>query len=284
MHGDVQPHGEVEVPQAPGPAPRRAAGFTLLEVLIALAILSVNLTSLLSSQVEALHATEEARQISTVAFLAESKLMDIEWELKREGWGSDDKTFEGDFSAEGWPEVRYLCTVDIIEMPEFSAMMQAKEEAETDGFESGLDVQSAGETAFGSLGMVWPIVKEAIEQALRKSWCTVRWTPPGRKVRGKVNGPDCLDSEQFCLTVVTFWTDPAKLQTLPSLGGEVDEGDDSEDGDDGRGGGDKGGGGGRPGEGGGSGRPGGGGVNPNIPRPGGSGFPSGGGMGPGGGR
>jgi prepilin-type N-terminal cleavage/methylation domain-containing protein len=204
-------------------------GFTLLEVLVAVAILSISLTSLLTSQMNALRATRYAQSITAMAFLAESKLIDIEWQIKEDedGWGDNDKEYEGDFSEEGWPDVTYKCLVDMIEMPDYSALQRAadaSDNAETQA--TGIDVQDAGEQAFDSMGMVWPIVKEAIERAIRKSSCTVYWTD------GKIEREFRVD---------TFWTDPAALQQLPALGGEKTEEDDA--GEDGDGGGGAGGGG-----------------------------------------
>ncbi|MCX4242953.1 prepilin-type N-terminal cleavage/methylation domain-containing protein [Paraliomyxa miuraensis] len=232
------------------------AGFTLLEVLIAVAILSISLTSLLGSQMASLRATDQARMLSSVAFLAEGQLVEIEYELQQDGWGQDDQTFDGDFSEEGWPEIEYVCVVDLIELPEYEQLVQAKDASETDGDDF---LQDAGDQAFGMLGMVWPIIKEAIEQSIRKAWCTVRWHGSGKRKRLSREWL-CEDEENECLTIATFWTDPLKLQQLPSLGGgEVEEGED--DGGGGGGGDDDGGttpgGGGRPG---GSGRPGGGGA------------------------
>lgn len=237
-------------------------GFTLLEVLVAVAILSISLTSLLTSQMNALRATRYAASITAMAFLAESKLIDIEWQIKEEedGWGENDKEFEGDFSEEGWPEVTYKCVADKIEMPDYSALQRsadAADNAETQ--ESGVDTQDVGEQAFDSLGMVWPIIKEAIERAIRKAHCTVYWKD------GKIEQDFRVD---------TFWTDPAALTQLPALGGEQgEEGDVAEDGD-GDGGAAPGGGGAGGGRapGGGGGAPGGGGIGgpANIPSRGGN--------------
>jgi hypothetical protein len=58
------------------------------------------------------------------------------------------------------------------------------------------------------------MVKEAIEQAIRKSSCTVYWK----------DGDVAHEFE-----VMTFWTDPQKLLQLPSAGGEVGEEDDTQD-------------------------------------------------------
>jgi prepilin-type N-terminal cleavage/methylation domain-containing protein len=243
------------------------AGFTLLEVLVAVAILSITLSSLLGSQIAAIRATDHARRLSSVGFLAEAQLIEIEWELKRDGWGTDDKTFEGDFSEEGWPDVEYVCVVDLIEMPDYNQLVAAKDASESDGDEMSA-YMDAGDQAFGALGMVWPIVKEAIEQSIRKSWCTVRWSPDGTP-RRQSDAWECAETENECMTIATFWTDPEKLKTLPQLGGEA--GDEEEEGGDdggegGRGGGRGGAGGGsqggRGGGGGGAAKPG---MNQSIP-------------------
>jgi type II secretion system protein I len=207
-------------PASGGATPRGAAGFTLLEVLIAVAILSMSLTSLLSSQMAAMRATRYARGVSVAAFLAEGKLLDLEAQLQVEGWGSDDKTFDGDFGEEGWPDIRYECLVDFIEVPDFQALQQAKDGADTDGgFGSGQQVADAGDQAFAGMGMVWPVIKGAIEQAIRKSSCKVLWN-------------DGAIPNEF--TVETFWTDTKQLLQLPQAGGEVDENDDARpDGDPG---------------------------------------------------
>ncbi len=197
-------------------SPRRR-GFSLIEVMIAVAILAISLTSLLSAQLMAMRATRYARSVVSSAFLAESKLLDIEWEMKRDGWGSFDREFDGDFSDEGWPDIRYKCLVDYIELPEYSAMQRlADENAEdTDGsLRQRTGVADAGDQAFGSLGMVWSLVKAAIENSLRKASCTVTWK-------------DGTLEHDFQL--MTFWTDPARLDALPQPGEEPTPGDQSGD-------------------------------------------------------
>lgn len=192
-------------------------GFTLLEVLIAVAILAISLTSLLSSQMMSLRATRYARGVTAAAFLAEHQLYEIEWELKvDDGWGDADKNFEGDFSEEGWPDVRYTCLVDMIELPEYSQIQQAVDSAETAGAND--NIQDVGEQAFDALGMVWPMIKSAIEQSIRKASCTVYWTD------GKV---------EHDFTVETYWTDPNKLNQLPQAGAGAPGGGDDDSGDSG---------------------------------------------------
>ncbi len=195
---------------------RAQAGFTLLEVLIAVAIMAVSLSSLLTSQVEAMRAGRYAQQVSVAAMLAEYQLVEIEFQMRRQGWQSNDVEFEGDFSEQGWPEIEYACLVDFIELPDYSQLQEAKSVADhaTDGDQAY--IQDSGDKAFAAMGIAWPIVKGAIEGAIRKSKCKVKWKD-GRR-------PEEVE-------VVTFWTDPMKLDMIPGVGGANKFEDTSGDGD-----------------------------------------------------
>lgn len=201
----------------PAPAPRRRpandGGFTLLEVLIAVAILAISLSSLMGSQLQSIAATRYARDITAAALLAEHQIIELEFLHRQEGWVSSDVEYEGDFDEQGYPDMNWTCTVHFIELPEYNQLIEAKEGADEAAGEDGDNVMDAGDQAFGALGMVWPIVKAAIESSIRKVDCTVSWKS------GAIE-------EEF--TVQTFWTDPAALQQLPGAGGEfTDEDDDS---------------------------------------------------------
>lgn len=185
-------------------------GFTLLEVLVAVAILSLSLTSLLGSQIESMQATRYARQITAVAFLAEHQLIEIEWQQRDDGWQTSDVTFKGDFDDEGWPDISYECLVDFIELPEYNEMVRAKEATDTDG-DDNYGPQDAADQTFSALAIVWPMIKNAIENSIRRASCTVYWK------NGKIE-------EEF--DVVTFWSDPKGLTQMPDLGGEYSEADD----------------------------------------------------------
>ncbi len=192
---------------------RGSRGFSLLEVLIAVAILAMALSSLLVSQGQSMRATAYARELSSAALLAEYQLIEIEWQYKEDGWPSSDKEYTGNFEEQGWPDIRYECLADFLEIPEYSQLMNAKDESDqaTDGDDAY--TQDAGDQAFSAMGMVWPIVKQAVEDSIRKAICTVYWKNGGVE-------------EEF--TVATFWTDPARLANIASMGGgEYNSDDDS---------------------------------------------------------
>ncbi|WAS98176.1 type IV pilus modification PilV family protein [Nannocystis punicea] len=189
-----------------------AAGFTLLEVMIAMAVLALSLTSMLTSQMASLRATRYAQTITSVAFLADYQLIETEFIVRKEGgWVLEDKFYEGTFADQGWPDVKYKCIVDFLKLPEFTELRAAKDDTDrANRGESSMYYRSAADQAFTALGMVWTPVKQAIERSIRKVKCTVKWK----------NGN--LDEE---FIVNTFWADPDKLKQLPGLGGEAKEGD-----------------------------------------------------------
>jgi prepilin-type N-terminal cleavage/methylation domain-containing protein len=107
-----------------------AAGFTLLEVMIAMAVLAVSMTSLMTSQMQNLRATREAQQLTAIAFLAEYQIVETEYVVRKEGgWVLEDKNYEGYFADQGWPEIRYKCLVDFIEIPDYSKLRAAKDDS-----------------------------------------------------------------------------------------------------------------------------------------------------------
>ncbi len=197
---------------APVGKPYGDGGFTLLEVMIAVAILGVSMTSLLTSQVASIRATRYAQALTSVAFLAEYQMIEVEYQMQIDGgWVREDRVYEGNFADQGWPKITYKCLVDFIELPDYSKLRAAKDSAQED--ESGADYQDASDQAFTALGLVWPMVKQSIENSIRKVVCTVTWSE-GRRERE--------------MQVSTFWTEPEKLTSVPGLGGEALPGDDEE--------------------------------------------------------
>jgi prepilin-type N-terminal cleavage/methylation domain-containing protein len=83
---------------------RRA--FTLLEVVIALSILTVGVMVLVETQAGALLMSTEADRISTATYLAEEKMMEALLTLERDGWTSQEIDEDGDFDDFGDEDFR----------------------------------------------------------------------------------------------------------------------------------------------------------------------------------
>lgn len=82
-------------------------GFTLLEVMVAVAMLALAITAMAAINANSFEASNYARGITVATLLARSKMLDLEQEIQKDGFGSNEKTFDGDFSEEGFPGVTW---------------------------------------------------------------------------------------------------------------------------------------------------------------------------------
>lgn len=85
---------------------QKASGFTLLEVMIATAIIAIALVAALGSQSQSLSLANEAKFATTVAFLAQKKMAELEVQD-----GKDLSSDSGDF-GEDFPGYRWESEVD----------------------------------------------------------------------------------------------------------------------------------------------------------------------------
>ncbi len=98
------------------PRHRSDAGFTLIEVLIAVLILAMSLSVLLTSQSASMAAASRSREITTATLLARAKMIDIEKRLVDEGFTAGDLEEEGDFGEEGNENVKWKYKVSEVEL------------------------------------------------------------------------------------------------------------------------------------------------------------------------
>jgi general secretion pathway protein I len=73
----------------------RQGGFTLLEVMVALAILGLSLTAILSAQAGLYDANVRARNVSLATSAARCKMNEVEVTLLRDGYPEADETHDG---------------------------------------------------------------------------------------------------------------------------------------------------------------------------------------------
>lgn len=79
----------------------QAAGFTLLEVMIATAIIAIALVAALGSQSQSVSLAAEAKFATTVAFLAQKKMAELEVDDPKD-LSSDAGDFGDDFPGYRW--------------------------------------------------------------------------------------------------------------------------------------------------------------------------------------
>jgi general secretion pathway protein I len=91
-------------------------GFTLLEVMVAMAILAIALVAVLSSQAQSISIANEARLLTTASMLAQSKIAEIESIGAETSFGD----FGEDFPNYRWEvtttdtDFKYLEKIDLV--------------------------------------------------------------------------------------------------------------------------------------------------------------------------
>ena len=172
-------------------------GFTLLEVMIAIAILGLSLTAIFSSEVGAANVAQRARRQSIAATLARCKMGEIEQLVAIEGLPLLDKEDQDD-CCEHAPVDGFECEwlIERIILPDFGPDEEAGEEEEelsardrssqtlTETYDT-LNQQGgtppeviageAGNLAVLALQLAFPILKPFLEEQVRRATVNVRW-------------------------------------------------------------------------------------------------------------
>lgn len=210
-------------------------GFTLLEVMVAVAILSLSLVAILSSQGGAIRTGAFARNITTGTFLARCKMAELEERMAREGFSVTAEDGEDECCEDGEQE-GFVCSwsVEPVVLPD-SMETGTDPLAAPGGVGSGREVDrlddadlsnaltgAAGGDAVASFALQfsYPILRPMIEQQVRRATVTVRWQNGLQPPSGR--GP-CKEGEMDCLSVVQYLVADQGVDTSALSGGTQDD-------------------------------------------------------------
>lgn len=199
---------------------RSRRAFTLLEVLVAIAILGLGLSVILSSQVGLFASARQSEHITVATNLLRCKMSEVEVDLVKEGFPFIDRTDSGD-CCDGEDTPGYTCDwkIERIKLPEQSltgdsdggmggpsdtlgqiaAMAQSAQANPGSAPDLGSVTAQLNDTggseglAGMAFGMVYPTLQPILEASIRKVTVTVKWK------QGKTDGN---------LTVTQYVTDP----------------------------------------------------------------------------
>ena len=193
---------------------RRSAGFTLLEVMIALSLLFAALVILIRASTANVRAAQHVKMVTIATELARGKMLDVEEELLHDGFQDMVETMDGDFGDEGYGHITWDATIEKVELPNVNQMQDEAKDGQKDkdgdkdtsgsGFSAvegllggpGMDAAStAGATMIMSQ---FEMIKQVLESAIRKVTLTVRWKEAGKE-------------ESF--QVVCYFTDPKAVDS-----------------------------------------------------------------------
>lgn len=141
----------------------RQAGFSLLEVMVAIAILAVSLLAILNFQSTAVLSSGRAQTLTIATMLAQYEMGQILLEFEKEFGKSrlpDDRTVSGDFSDLGYPDYRWEVKLRRVDIPA-----------------PPLPEQAAGEL----VGKITENIAKQISEATREVELTISWKELGEE-------------------------------------------------------------------------------------------------------
>jgi general secretion pathway protein I len=188
---------------------RSRSGFTLLEVLIAVAILGIAMVSIFSSSVGAVRAGFESTRMATSTLLARCTMGEIEERIAIEGLPAIEASGSDECCGGDSPE-GYVCrwAVTRIVLPDELGLEDEEEDSggstldEVAGTGDATELLAAG--ASGdiiselALNLAFPLLKPAIEDQVRRADVWIWWAPDTH------GDPDVCDPDDPCLSVTQF--------------------------------------------------------------------------------
>lgn len=173
-------------------------GFTLLEVMVGLAILAVSLVAILGINGGTVRSHAYAKRLTIATMLARSKMADIETHFFHEGFTSQfDQTMSGDFSEEGWSDFKWKAEIVVPDLdPSLTTSLIARfgeqmlggleEEQRSASTGSGVGgpTPDLGAAASGLEGMIQGQIAQVVEMlktSLREVRLEVSWRDGNRE-------------------------------------------------------------------------------------------------------
>jgi general secretion pathway protein I len=192
-------------------------GFTLLEIMISLAILGAALGVLLSLSSADVRASHKAKMLTIATGLARGKMLDLEEELLRTGFQDTAEEMEGDFDDERQPKFTWHALIERVQLPAAQQIAAAEGEAAAPPPAAGSDAENedkllglAGGSESGALGasmvqLYFPLIRPVLEAAIRKITLEVRWS---------------IGKDVETLRVVAFYTNSKAIdEAMRAFGG-----------------------------------------------------------------
>jgi general secretion pathway protein I len=178
---------------------RSAAGFTLLEIMVAVAILSATLVVLLEIVTNNIRATNHAKLTTAATFLARNKMSDIEDQILYEGFSTETENDKGTFKDEGreYDKFRWETSIERIELP--TDMTQKTQDMAKESANEAKDPMAMMSGFLGGVmsAFIEPI-RVGLQESVRKVTVRVFWDENGRRDQ--------------TIEIVQYLTDPSQLE------------------------------------------------------------------------
>lgn len=135
------------------------AGFTLLEVIIAMAIMAIAFAAILAVEGGSINASVRAKQMNIVAMLARNQMVDTEYKIEGKTFDEVQKEEEGKFD-EPYQDYRWKRVIKEIQFPKIST---GSEKSQSDSGQSEM------------AGMITKLMTSFLSKAIREVSVTIFW-------------------------------------------------------------------------------------------------------------
>ena len=180
---------------------RRSGGFSLLEVMVSLAILGMALVIVSRIVTGNVRATHHARMTTAATFLARTRISMMEQSLQEYGFGELDGEDNGSFTEEGFPGFTWYTNVERIELPADST--QKVQQAASSKTLSNNPMEMLSGFMGGFMSTLMDPIRLGLQESVRRLTVRVKWNEAGKPEQS--------------LEVVNFLTDPSRLEMAVSL-------------------------------------------------------------------
>ena len=178
-----------------------AAGFSLLEVMVSLAILGMSLVVVSRVVTGNVVAANHARMTTAATFLARTRISMMEQSLLEYGFSEMDGEDTGDFSQEGFPGYRWYTNVERIELPADST--QKVQEVSNKATQSTNPMEMLSGFMGGFMATLMDPIRLGLQESVRKMTVRIKWNEAGKLEQS--------------IEVVSFLTDPSRLETAVTM-------------------------------------------------------------------
>ncbi len=179
----------------------REGGFSLLEVMVSLAILGMALVVIARIVTSNVAAANHSRMTTAATFLARTRISMMEQSLLEYGFAEMDGEDNGDFSEEGFPGFRWYTDVERIELP--ADATQKVQQAANTATQSTNPMEMLSGFMGGFMSTLMDPIRLGLQESVRKLTVRIMWDEAGKPEQS--------------FEVVYFLTDPSRLETAVAL-------------------------------------------------------------------
>jgi general secretion pathway protein I len=204
---------------------RPDGGFTLLEVMVALAILAGALVLIGTGVAQNVRQANHARQVRIAALLMRQRMAQVEADLFKDGFSDFAAEDTGTFADAGFPQFRWVMKADKVELPanlaqsatdasrklsDATSALAGSNTANTKALAQATD-SSMMSTLLSSFGGVIEQVRLAMEDSVRRVTTTIYWVEAPREEK--------LEVTAYYVDTVRMTTGTGGAVSIPGQGG-----------------------------------------------------------------